>query len=99
MTQKKDASDSFSVSRNSSHDDPQDINKSILSFVGLDQPEKDQQLSFDIKDLSSLQEASIDQNLVENFMLQRIEQKNETIKQRIEKHSKIYGYVKQNTIE
>ena len=30
---------------------------------------KDHQTSFDIKDLSSLYEAEIDQNLVENFML------------------------------
>ena len=36
-------------------------------------------MSFDLKDLSSLEDANIDQNLVENHMLLRVQQREETM--------------------
>jgi hypothetical protein len=61
--------------------------------------EKSQQLSFDLEDLSSLENANIDQNLVENHMLLRVQQQKESMKDIIEYHSKLFGYIQTNCIQ
>ena len=60
---------------------------------------KENHLSYSVDDISSFEEAGIDPGLIQNQFLERNERKKETIKELLDRYSKIFGLVRHNTIE